>query len=60
MTARARDDLGFGRREDGVADFDLAGMDQRLAVKAERQALAALGFEARQVRNVIIDAVKNR
>ena len=57
--AGAGDFIGGGR-EDGVARLDLAGMDQRLAVEAELQALTALRFEAGRVGDVVVDAVDRR
>ena len=36
---------------------DLTGMDQRLAVHAQRAALLAFGAEARLVAEVVVDAV---
>ncbi len=50
-------DLGRGRREGRVADFDLVGMDQRLAVEAEVAPLLAFGLEAGGIVEIVEDAV---
>ena len=47
------------RRERGVARLDLVGMDQRLAVEAEFDALPAFRHEAVGIADVVIDAVEN-
>src|SRR5450755_595672 len=50
----------FRRRgENAIADFDLAGMDQGLAVKAKSAALGAALQEARLIRDLVIRAVNN-
>ena len=53
-------DVGLARREDLVADVDLAGVDQRLAVEAHLPTLDALGPEALGVLDVVEDPVDDR
>ena len=57
MIARGVRDLRRRRRELLVADVDLARVDQRLAVEADVAALLALGPEAVEILDVVVDAV---
>ena len=57
MILRAKTTSASAGRENLVADRDLIGMDQRLAVHAEIAALFAFGAEAGLVGEIVIDAV---
>ncbi len=50
-------DFAFGRREDLIARADLRGVDQGLAVHAERAALLTFSAQAVFVAEVVVDAV---
>ena len=60
MTRRAAAISSVGRRPGVVAGLDLAGMDERLAVEAHLDALAALGGEALLVVDVVEHPVEDR
>src|ERR1700733_15463582 len=47
------------RREDDIAGFDLAGMDQRLAVKTEIARLRALQIETVDIAEIAIGTVED-
>ena len=51
--------LGLRRGEHLVGDRHLVGMDQRLAVEAERAAVDALAAEALGVLEVVVDPVEH-
>ncbi len=50
-------DLGSARREGFIAELDLRGVDQRLAVEAEVAALLAFEPKTVEIADVIVDAV---
>ena len=49
----------LGRREGPVGRFDLARMDERLAVKPHGSALRAFRLETRTITKIIVNAVKH-
>ena len=59
MIAGGAVDFGVGGREHRVADVDLAGVDERLAVEAHVAPLQAFGPEPVQIGDVVIDAIDN-
>ncbi len=52
-------DLFFRRREDRVAGFDLAGMDQRLAIETEIAALGAFRGKTIDVAKIAVGPIEN-